>query len=90
MTVEHPGWCVPSLCTATRPDGYHRAEQVQIRVNLLAVLRQRPGHPVRIALEFWDDPGDAEPSELIVLDLTDAALLSDTLTRLADLAGGIR
>lgn len=90
MTAGHPGWCVPNMCTATRPDGLHQADPVHIRENLLAVLRQRPAahSQPQIALEFWDEPDAAEPAELILLDLVDAALLSDQLPRLADLAGG--
>jgi hypothetical protein len=70
--------------------GAHQGEPVEIRQGLLAVLRQRPGGPARIALEHWDDLEAAEPAELILLDLTDVARLSDVLTRLADLAGGAR
>ncbi|GGR78646.1 hypothetical protein GCM10010169_23540 [Micromonospora fulviviridis] len=76
------------MCTATRPGGQHQAEPVDIRDNLFAVLRQRPGQPPRIALEHWDDPEAAEPAELILLDLVDAARVADVLPRLADLAGG--
>lgn len=90
MTTEHPVWCVPSMCSVRGQDGTHQAAPVDIRENLFAVLRQRPSQPPLIALEFWDDPADAEPAELIQLDMTDAARLSDVLTRLADLAWGDR
>ncbi|MEV1331517.1 hypothetical protein AB0J20_18290 [Micromonospora costi] len=74
------------MCTG----GVHRGEPVHIRENLTAVLRQRGNLPPLIALEFWNDPADAEPAELIQLDMTDAARLSVVLNRLAALAGGIR
>ncbi|MEU7679756.1 hypothetical protein AB0C42_33640 [Micromonospora taraxaci] len=84
----HPVWCSPSLCV----DGVHRGEPVQIHAGgLVAALRQGPDprHPVFVALEFWEDPEAAEPTELILLRAdTDAPLLSDTLTRFSDLVRG--
>jgi len=79
--AEHPEWCVPTL----HLDGHHRSEPVRIREGLFAVLQQHPTHAQpRIALECWDGVGDREPSELILLDLADGALLADALNMMTE------
>lgn len=81
-TTEHPSWCGPSYCA----NNVHQAEPVPIRENLLAVLRQKPGQPPRIALELWDGPDEDQPAELILLDLADGAMLADALNMLTERA----
>lgn len=89
----HPAWCAPGMCsTGRRPQGVHESERQQIREGLFASLWQSTaGRPV-IELQMWDplEPQASDPTDVIALDLTDAARLSDVLTRLADVGWGAR
>lgn len=87
----HPAWCAPGMCTVgQRPGGIHESDRQQIREGLFASLWQsNVGRPA-IELQQWDqlEPDATDPTDVIPLDLTDAARLSDVLTRLADLGWG--
>ncbi|MEU8327135.1 hypothetical protein [Micromonospora sp. NPDC048839] len=88
---KHPTWCVPSMCTvATVPSGEHQTEPLRIRDGLFATLRQSAAGSPLIAVEEWDQPGDPEPVELVLLDVPDALLLADALNTLTDTAWGIQ
>lgn len=82
---EHPAWCVPGMCrAAANPAGVHESERVDIREGLVATLWQSTaGQPV-IELQQWDplEPAAADPTDVIALDLLEAARLSDVLSRL--------
>ncbi|MDG9673040.1 hypothetical protein [Micromonospora sp. DH14] len=88
---QHPAWCVPSQCTvAAVPAGEHQTEPLRIRDGLFATLRQSAAGSPLIAVEEWDQPGDQNPAEAVLLDLPDAALLADALNQLTELGWGIQ